>query len=275
MEKTFRSLSRFWFPALCIIAGLALLISALDAEAPQPSEVKLGAACILFVGIISLLFLLDVIKKPVRIAILFLSLIGAAYLFMKSSDSITSEIAELKQAKFVKTQTIQGLKDVRSALEAFRLTNGRYTQDLDELVAFVRGGTVPKMMKIGQIPDSIPSEERAMELGLIVKMPYDMTPEEVKAAGLIVRDTVRISVMEDKFDNEFAKKTRLYPFDLETIKLAPVSKKPWDIKTGYANMGGVQQPVVEVKDPEPYKNGKALQIGSLKDAHLNGNWDDD
>jgi len=274
MEKIFRSLSRFWFPALSIIAGLIMLVSAFDAEAPQPAEVKIGAACILFVGIVSLLFLLDVIRKPLRIAILFLSLIGAAFLYMKSSESITLEIAERKQAKFVKDQTVQGLKDVRSALEAFKLTNGRYTQDLDELVAFVRGGTVPKMMKIGQIPDSIASEEKAMELGLIVKMPYDMTPEEVKEAGLIVRDTVRISVMEDKFDNDFARKTRLFPFDIEYIKSAPVSKKPWDIKTGVANMGGVQQPVVQVKDPEPYKDGKALKIGSLKDAHLNGNWDD-
>lgn len=275
MEKIFRSLSRFWFPALSIIAGLTLLISAMDAEAPQPSEVILGAVCILIVGIVSLLFLLDVLKKPIRTAIMFLSLLGAVYLFMKSSDSITTEIAARKEAKFVKDQTVQGLKDVRSALEAFRLTNGRYTQDLDELVAFVRGGTVPKMMKIGQIPDSIPSEEMAMEMGLIVKMPYGMTAEEVKAAGLIVRDTVRISVMEDKFDNDFAKKTRLFPFDLETIRTAPVSKKPWDIKTGYASMGGVQQPVVEVKDPEPYDERKVLTIGSLKDNHLNGNWGND
>jgi hypothetical protein len=235
----------------------------------------LGAACILIVGIVSLLFLLDVVKKPVRIALLFLSLIGAALLMVKSTTSITSEIAEKKQAKFVKDQTVQGLKDVRSALEAYRVANGTYTQNLDELTSFVKDGTVPKMMKIGQLPDSIPSEEMALELGLIVKMPEGMTAEEVKAQGLIVRDTVQISVMEDKFENAFAKKTRTFPFDLNNIKFAPVSKKPWSIQSGFASMGGVQQPVVEVKDPEPYKDGKVLKIGDLKEANLNGNWDDD
>ncbi len=275
MENIVRSLSRFWFPALSIIAGLALLISAMDAEAPQPSEVKLGAACILIVGVISLLFLLDVIKKPVRLAILFVCLIAAGYLFVKSKDSITTEISAKKEAKFIKDQTVQGLKDVRSALEAYRLSHGGYTQNLDELMDFVENGTVPKMMKIGQIPDSVASEEQAMELGLIVKMPSGMTAEQVKEQGLIVRDTVQITVMEDKFDSEFAKKLRLFPFDLKNIKFSPASKKPWEIQAGYANMGGVQQPVVEVKESEPYKGGKALQIGSLKDAHLNGNWDDE
>lgn len=260
---------------MSIIAGLYLLISAMDAEAPQPSEVKLGAACILMVGIISLLFLLDVIRKPVRIALLFVSLIAAAYLFVKSKDSITTEIAAKKEAKFVKGQTVQGLKDVRSALEAYRVSHGGYTQDLDELQNFVKNGTVPKMMKIGQLPDSIASEEEAMELGIIVKMPAGMTAEQVKKQGLIVRDTIQISVMEDKFESEFAKKARVFPFDLKNIKFSPVSKKPWDIQAGYANMGGVQQPVVAVKESEPYKGGKALQIGDLKEAHLNGNWDDD
>jgi len=275
MDKIFRSIGKYWFPALSIFAGLALLISALDSEAPQTQEVVLGAACILIVGIVSLLFLMDVVKKPMRIAVLFLSLLGAALLFVKSTTSITSEIAAKKQAKYVKDQTVQGLKDVRSALEAYRVANGSYTQNLDELTSFVKSGTVPKMMKIGQLPDSIPSEEMAMELGLIVKMPAGMTAEEAKNQGLIVRDTVQISVMEDKFENDFAKKTRTFPFDLNNIKFSPVSQKPWAIQSGFANMGGVQQPVVEVKDPEPYKGGKVLKIGDLKEANLNGNWDDD
>ncbi len=61
-------------------------------------------------------------------------------------------ISAKKEAKFIKDQTVQGLKDVRSALEAYRLSHGGYTQNLDELMDFVENGTVPKMMKIGQIP---------------------------------------------------------------------------------------------------------------------------
>lgn len=274
MENIFKTIGKFWFPVLCIVVGIAMLVSAMSKVTPQPAEVKLGAACILAVGIFGLLFLLDVIKKPIRLVLLVISLLTAGYLFMQSSNSITSEIAEREQAKMVKDKTVQALKDVRSALEAYRVANGRYTQDLDELTTFVKSGTVPKPMRIGMWPDSIGTEENARELGLIQKMPEGMTIEQVKAQGIIVRDTVQIAVMEDKFDNEFAKKGRLYPFDIKNIKFSPVTNKPWDIKTGVANMGGVQQPVVEVKDPEPYKEEKQLKIGDLKEAHLNGNWDD-
>lgn len=274
MEKIFRSIGKYWFPGACILSGLALLIFA-GGPNPQPQEVYLGSIAILLVGVISLLFLLDVIKKPIRIALTVVFALASVYFIMANTNTIQDEIEYKKEQQLNKAMTIQALKDVRSGQEAFRQVNGRYTQDLDELIAFVKSGTVPKVKKIGSIPDSVGTEANALELGLIQKMPSGMTDEQVQAAGLIVRDTIQISVMEDKFTNDIAVKSRKFDFDIEKLKYAPSSGKPWSVKAGITNLGGVDQPVLLVKDPEPFTKTEVLTIGSMEDAHLNGNWKED
>lgn len=276
MDTIFKALGKYWFPAICIIAGIALLIMA-SGPNPQPSEVILGAVTIFLVGVISLLFLMDVIKKPIRIALTAVFALASIYFIMANSNSISSEIEMMEMKQLNKAKTIQALKDVRSAQEAYRAVHGVYTQDLDGLVAFVKNDSVPKVKKIGAIPDSVGTEEKALELGLIQKMPEGMTDEEVIASGMIVRDTIQIPVMEDKFTNEIAMKSRKFPLDLEKLKYAPSSGEPWEVKAGMANLGGVEQPVLEVTDPEPFMAPKseALKIGSMEDAHLNGNWKED
>lgn len=276
MENIFRSIGKFWFPAVCMIAGIALLISA-GGPNPQPSEVYMGSFAILLVGVISLLFLLDVIKKPIRLALTVVFALTAIYFIMANTNSINDEIKLQKEISLNKSMTIQALKDVRSAQEAYRQVHGQYTQDLDELSQFVKNGTVPKIKKIGAIPDSVGTEANALELGLIQKMPAGMTDAQVQEAGIIVRDTIQITVMEDKFTNDNALKNRKFDFDTEKLKYAPSSGKPWDIRAGVTNIGGVEQPVLLVADPEPFMASKseALTIGSMEDAHLNGNWKED
>lgn len=273
MDNFFKTIGKYWFPALCIAAGIAILVAASGPNA-QPQEVYLGAACILLVGIASLLFLMDLIKKPVQMVLSIVFLAAAAWLFFANTNSINSEIAYQEKAKLLKAQTIQALKDVRSAEQAYYQVNKTYTQNLDELVSFVKNGTVPKLKKIGAIPDSVGTEAKAIELGLIQKMPEGMTDAEVSAAGIIVRDTIQISVMEDKFTNDHAMKSRKFDFNVDKMKFAPNSGNPWGIKAGKINIGGVDQAVLEVVDPEPFA-GEALKIGSMEDAHLNGNWKED
>ncbi len=273
MDKFFKAVGKFWFPVLCIVAGIAILAAASGPNA-QPKEVYWGASCILLVGIASLLFLMDVIKKPVQMVLSVVFLAAAAWLFYANTDSINSEIKFQEKASLLKSQTIQALKDVRSAQRAYYSVNGVYTQNLDELESFVKNGTVPKLKKIGAIPDSVGTEANAIELGLIQKMPEGMTDEEVVASGIIVRDTIQLSVMEDKFTNDYALKARKFDFDVNKMKFAPNSGKPWAIKAGNVNLGGVDQAVLEVTDPAPFA-GEALKIGSMEDAHLNGNWKED
>jgi len=274
MDKIFRTIGKYWFPVTCIIVGLVILILS-GGPNPQPSGVYYGAIAILLVGIIALLFLKDIIKKPIRVALTVVFALASVFFISANSTSISDEIELMEKKKLNNAMTIQALKDIRNGQEAYRSVHGSYTQDLGELVKFIQTGTVPKIKKINAIPDSIGTEANARELDLIKKMPAGMTDQQVKEAGIIVRDTIQIAVMEDRFTNEIALKARKFDFDIEQIKYAPTSGKPWNIKAGITNIGGVEQPVLEVTDPEPFKSSKreeALKIGSMDDAHLNGNW---
>jgi hypothetical protein len=273
MEKKLKGILKFWFPAMCIVGGLGLLIAA-TGDNSQNGLVMMGASAILIVGIVSLLYLLDMVNKPLRIAISVLFAIGAVFMIKANYDSIGDEIAYREKATLIQSKTVQALKDLRSAEEAFYKVNNRYTQDLDELVAFVKTGKLPQMKKIGAIPDSIGSEEKARELGLIVKMPEGMTDAQAKKAGLIVRDTVYIAVMEAQFTNSMALSARKFPFFVDKMAFAPSSGKKFLAQATSKNIGGVDKQVIYIKDPEPFA-GEALTIGSLDDAHLNGNWKED
>lgn len=273
MDKLFRTLGKFWFPALTIAAGVFLLIAS-SGQYAQNMAVKLGSTGILLIGLVSLLFIMDVIKKPIRIALSVVFALGAIYMVNASWNSINDEIVYQKQVQAIGSETKQVLKDVRNAQEAFLLINGRYQTDLDSLIDFVKTGEIPQLKKIGAIPDSVGTETRAREMGLIVKMPEGMTDEQVRQAGLIVRDTVYIPVMEAKFTNEIAMKNRKYPFDLERIKFAPNSGEPWNVRSGTVNIGGLDRPTLLIKDPKPFTTD-TLMIGTLDDTHLNGNWKED
>ncbi|MDA0714186.1 MAG: hypothetical protein O2867_06635 [Bacteroidetes bacterium] len=274
MEKKLKGILRLWFPALCIIGGTIILIAAVGPN-NQNGSVMLGAAAILIVGVVSLLYLLDKVNKPLRLVFTVLFALGAAYMVFANWTSINSEIEYKKKATLVKAETIQALKDIRSAEEAYVKVNGLYTQDLDELVNFVKTGKLPELKKIGAIPDSIGSEEKARELGMVIKMPEGMTDAQVKAAGLIVRDTVYIPVMESAFTNDIAMAARKFPFDVDKMVYAPNSGKKWIAEATTRMIGGVTKPVLKITDPEPFDNSEALTIGSLEDAHLNGNWKED
>jgi hypothetical protein len=273
MEKLFRTIGKFWFPALTIIAGILLLANS-GGKYAQNMAVILGSTGILLIGLVSLFFLLDVIKKPIRIAVSVVFALGAIYMINASYSSIADEIDFREKSKLISSQTKQGLKDIRTAQEAYYSVKGRYTDDLDSLVYFVKNGKIPTIKKIGAIPDSIGTETRAREMGMIVKMPSGMSEEQIIAEGLIVRDTVFVPVIDAKFKNTIAAKKRKFPFDPDKMKYAPYSKDPWFAKATVKNSGGVDQSVVVIKDPKPF-TGDTLMIGSLDEAHLNGNWKED
>jgi hypothetical protein len=280
MEKAFRVVGKFWFPVTCIIFGIIFLIKG----SGQSSEYMIASAAVLLIGLLSLLFLVDMIKKKVLLIFTFLFL-GAsacfAYLNYKSIDGTMKLMAE---KKLVKAQVIQGLKDMRTAQLAYMEANGVYTENLDELTQFVKSGTIPVLKKIGTIPDSIGTEEMAREAGLIIKMPAGMTDEQVLAKGLIVRDTVQISVMQSKFESEIALKKRKFPFDLSKMIYVPRDGAKWTVKTGKLTTGGVEKPFLLIQDPVtktdeatggPFYGGAAMAVGSTEEAHTNGNWKED
>lgn len=271
MDQVFRTIGKFWFPVVCIIAGAIFLAM----SGGQSTHFMLGAVGVLLVGVLSLLFLTDLVKRKVALILTFLFAIGSAAFGYFTVDSIDTTIKEMEKKKLVRSQTIQKLKDLRDAQVAYEEVNGTYTENLSELVSFVKNGTVPMIKKIGMVPDSVGTIENAIELGLVTKMPAGMTDEQAKESGLIIRDTLAIPVMDAVFNNEIAQKRRKYPLDVDKLMYAPESGEKWVVKAGMLNAGGVQRPFIEITDPKPIYDGPALAIGSTEESHTNGNWKED
>lgn len=249
-----KSIGGYIFPVLLIILGGALLLMALMSG--QNTWVKLGSFLTLATGIIALLLQSGLLNRKASLAIGVLCLVGSVFLAFRNYRSV-AEVLEFRKAKEANdAKVVQGLKDIRTAQERYKLVNGAFTGNLGVLQEFVRSGTYPMIRAIGQVPDTL-------------------TEKDALALGIIVRDTIRVSVLDSTFRTRKAMENRVYPFDVNTFVNSPVSGKPFLMTAGMINASGRNAPVVLVKDPTPLVAGDTLQFGSMEKSTLAGNWKGD
>lgn len=252
--RTMKSIGGYIFPVLLIILGGTLLLMALMSG--QNTWVKLGAFLTLATGIIALLLQSGLLNRKASLAIGVLCLVGSVFLAFRNYRSV-AEVLEFRKAKEANdAKVVQGLKDIRTAQERYKLVNGAFTGNLGVLQEFVRSGTYPMIRAIGQVPDTL-------------------TEKDALALGIIVRDTIRVSVLDSTFRTRKAMENRVYPFDVNTFVNSPVSGKPFLMTAGMINASGRNAPVVLVKDPTPLVAGDTLQFGSMEKSTLAGNWKGD
>jgi len=102
------------------------------------------------------------------------------------------------------TATIESLKNIRKAEVAFKDGNGRFTKSWDTLAVFVKSGTLPLVKKIGSLSDE------QLEAG--------MTEKEAISKGLIIRDTVRVAVLDSLFGKSFkVDRIRYIPYTKDEV----------------------------------------------------------
>ena len=170
--------------------------------------------------------------------------------------------------------TIEKLKDIRKAQLAYKDVYGKFTGSWDTLIYFVNHDSIINIRRVGELTDSMIeaniNERRALEL------------------GLIVRDTIRESVLESLFGKGY---------DANRLKYVPVTdtKAEFHLAAGTVYAGsGIVVPVFEAKahnntilknldeqllinlNGQRRTNEKypGLQIGSLTEANNSaGNWE--
>lgn len=170
--------------------------------------------------------------------------------------------------------TIERLKDIRKAQVAYRDVYGHFTGSWDTLLNFVKTDSLRNVRKVGELTDSM------IEAGL--------TERKALRLGLIIRDTIRQSVMETVFDSSF---------DADQLKYIPVPDTTAEFTLG-ANIvmtgSGIEVPVFEAKahnniilrgldrqyvinlNEQQRLNDKypGLKVGSLTETVNNaGNWE--
>lgn len=182
---------------------------------------------------------------------------------------------EFKKAKEARYEvTVKTLKDIRKAELAYKDVYGNFTGSWDTLINFVVNDSVRNVRKIGELTDSM------IEAGLSERKAIEM--------GLLIRDTVRESVVESIFGKGY---------DATQLKMIPVPGEPTEFHLGATIIitgSGIGVPVFEAKahnnvilrglDPQLIINLNdqartnekypGLKVGSLTETVNNsGNWE--
>ncbi len=208
-------------------------------------------------------------RAAIRI-VLALAIILLGYLLI---ESIMKPIRFNKEREKREDATISRLEDIRTAQVAFKDKYGRYTGSFDSLINFVKYDSFPVVRAIGSIPDSLYLE--------------GMTETEAIKLGLIIRDTMYVSVLDSIF-------SPMYPID--SIRHVPYSDTAefflgaTEIETGSKVkvkvfeahvlndilLHGMDRQLIINYNAERVKitNFPGLRVGSLEEATNNaGNWE--
>ena len=209
-------------------------------------------------------------KTAIQIVLIAIAILLGYLIFQSVEDPI--EFEKAKDARYA--ATVQKLKDIRKAELAYKNVNGRFTGNWDTLISFVKHDSLSLVRKIGMLTDSMIDAGWNEEMAI--------------KKGKIIRDTIRISVLDSLFG-------RSYP--VEKIKYIPVKDTVAEFHLGATIIttgSGIKVPVFEAKahnntilrdldrqmvinmNDERRTNKKypGLKVGSLEEANNNaGNWE--
>lgn len=265
MEKIGNILNKYFVPGLLAAVGLVLLIF----SAGQTIGFKLGSIAILVVGVLGTLYVKGKVPAKYQAVVVVFVALASLYFAYMDYDVINSKMLREKKIEKVNTHVQQRLKDIRKAQIAYNREYNKYTDSFDTLLNFLKEGELTLIQKYGSLPDSVPTEEMARELGLIQSMPEGMTESEVVDSGIIVRDTVQVPVLGYVF-NDSDRKTRKTKFYVDSLPYVPFADHKFEMATAEIDAGGVQQQTFQVIDPKPFEFQH--KIGSLTEASTSGNW---
>lgn len=209
--------------------------------------------------------------KTVLQIFLFLIAVVLGYLIYQS---VQRPIEFDKARKVRYDATIAKLKDIRKAEIAYKDVYGKFTGSWDTLINFIVNDSVINIRKVGEMTDSM------IEAGL--------SERKAISLGLLIRDTVRVSVLGSVFDKNY---------DAKSLKYVPVPGEPSEFHLGAAVVitgSGIGVPVFEAKahnnvilrdldeqllinlNDQRRTNEKypGLRVGSLTETVNNaGNWE--
>jgi len=156
--------------------------------------------------------------------LLFIVAVILAYFIYKGVQN-PIEFEKAKDARY--DATIERLKQIRQAELAYKDVYDKFTGSWDTLINFVKYDSVRNVRKVGELTDSM------IEAGL--------TEREAVEKGLLIRDTVKESVLESVFSSSF---------NADKLKEVPVPDT-----TAYFDLGatvittgsGIKVPVFEAK----------------------------
>lgn len=154
-------------------------------------------------------------------------------------DTIATTLRYEAQVKYVETDIIKRLTEIKEAEFAYKEAYGSFTKNFDTLIYGLKNGKIAEVKQVGEY---VEGEENNVQI-----------------------DTLYVPITEKL-------KNTVQNFD--SLRYVPHSNKvEFALDAGRINRNGVEIQVFEAKDPKPYNAKKALRIGSMVDAVFTGNWE--
>ena len=288
LEKFGLIAKKFLFPTIIIIAGLLVVIKGMSADAEtnimQTGGFLYGGLAILLMGVITLLYILEIINRIVHLvlmAILFCSTVGLGIMTINSvNDTIAEMDLKDKTDNFIK----QGLSDIRDVQVEYKKKYGVYTSSFPALKSFLLNDSIMDILRSNgdDYPNGMPDGRISLEHG--DSLGYDPIRDdalyesydesEALKVGIFINDTIWRGVMGVIFDNESAlKKEREFMFEVSNLSNVPLSDSSKFLMFADTLDGGT--PVFLVKNPypfDPFNTKDTLMMGSMTESKNTGNW---
>ena len=303
------SINRFIGPVITILVGIYLYSKTkipVDVIQANPNgkdiihyvtqEPMFGFAGIFFVivGIIWILFLVNVLKSFVGLAVTLVAFgLGVFVLYKDYSIVMTDVEFQNKKAHYFK-EIKEKLKDIKIAQIEYKNENKEYTPSFDSLIDFIKNGKTISYVRKGVTPGrAISKDERTflygkrdnraldndmtdVEAKALLSMP-NKTPELEKDLKGYQRDTVYVSVFETVFKNNGYLEARAKldldnEFNPDDLGKMPFSDLQFEMKTDSISRGELSLSTLLIQAIHPEFPTDTLKIGDLEDNSLKDNW---
>jgi hypothetical protein len=291
MEQFTRSIGQYVITALMVIGGVGFLIKYLSGDdlESQPVAMLFASIILIVVGILIAPPVMAKFSSTMSKVLLVVGLLAGIALAYQVYYSIAEEIQFQEKKAAIEARTIQRLKDIRDAQEAFADYNGRYANSFDTLLSWIQEPVIPIPFKMGTFHDSLP-EVKAYEEGYVIRRnevdsiaqmlgkDEQAFLEDIDAnrTAYKIVDTLYTSFYAENFAPEARQSKRLPQVSLDSLPYAPFKGERFVMKTDVVEKGGVKQPTILVQDPTPFGREKVkkdtLRFGSLTEPHTDGNW---
>lgn len=291
MEQFTRSLGQYVITALLVLGGIGFLVKYLSGDAleSQPVAMLISSIILIVVGILIAPPVMSKFSNALSKVLLAVGLVAGIGLAYQIYYSIAEEIQFQEKKAAIEARTIQRLKDIRDAQEAYAEYNGRYAASFDTLIEWVQKPVIPIPFKMGTFHDSLPEVE-AYEQGYVIRRNevdsiaqlMDKNEQaflediDANRTAYKIVDTLYTSFYAENFASEARQSKRLPEVSLDSLPFAPYKGERFMMQTDMVEKGGVKQPTILVQDPRPFGREKVkkdtLRFGSLTEPHTDGNW---
>ena len=231
MEERSLLIKKYIFPALVIVIGLMLLNTAFFSGTGSTSQsgiFTLGAFVVLLMGVVTVLYIKEIITKNTHLIVLVVMLVSCIILGYSTYSSISTTIAQIELKKKIDDNIKQGLRDIEIIQLEYKKKYGWYSDNFNELKRFLIQDSVYSISTKGIVPDYKITPEHAEILGYDPIIDYiqieSYDEKEALKCGLLTKDTSWENVLVKLFKKNIDSiNNRFFEFDVEKFNVVPMS----------------------------------------------------